>query len=280
MNESFNKRLITILVLVIFLLSILSTVFVFASQNQQNSTNPDLIGVVSKISGDKITITVAKLSTTQQGFGRGRGNIELTKQTKTIQVSKTTSLVANIWENNQIKEIKISVKDLRKNDILYIWFADKKKGTIKKIQFHGTYNPYAVPELIGVIKKISGDKITITVATISRPQQPANGQNSNAQNNRSQAAQNRSSQGNQPNQGGFGFGRMNNVQLTNQTKTIQVTKSTTIITITRENNQMKEKKLTIKDLKANNIIWIWYADKNKGTVSRIQVNGTYSANAK
>jgi len=73
---------------------------------------------------------------------------------------------------------------------------------------------------------------------------------------------------------------MMNLQLSNQTKTIQVTKTTSIVTITRENNQRKEKKLTIKDLKANNIIWIWYADAKKGTVSRIQVNGTYSSNTK
>ncbi|MEZ0535902.1 hypothetical protein ACAG39_01495 [Caldicellulosiruptoraceae bacterium PP1] len=43
---------------------------------------------------------------------------------------------------------------------------------------------------------------------------------------------------------------------------------------------MKEKKLTLKDIKVNDIIHIWYNDEKKGTVSRIQVSGTFKTNSK
>jgi len=39
---------------------------------------------------------------------------------------------------------------------------------------------------------------------------------------------------------------------------------------------MTEKKLTVKDLKTNNIVYIWYSDSKKTTAKRIMVIGTYN----
>ncbi len=76
-------------------------------------------------------------------------------------------------------------------------------------------------------------------------------------------------------QGGFGRVMMN-LKLSSQTKTIAISKSTVIVTRTFQNGQMTEKKLTVKDLKANNIVYIWYSDSKKTTAKRIMVIGTYS----
>ena len=66
-----------------------------------------------------------------------------------------------------------------------------------------------------------------------------------------------------------------NLQLSNQTKTIAISKSTEIVTRTFQNGKLTEKKLTVKDLKTNNIVYIWYSDSKKTTAKRIMVMGTY-----
>jgi len=73
---------------------------------------------------------------------------------------------------------------------------------------------------------------------------------------------------------------MMNLKLSNQTKTVAISKSTVIVTRTFQNGQMTEKKLTVKDLKANNIVYIWYSDSKKTTAKRIMVMGTYSQSSK
>lgn len=80
----------------------------------------------------------------------------------------------------------------------------------------------------------------------------------------------------QPPQGGFGRGMMN-LKLSSQTKTIAISKSTVIATRTFQNGQMTEKKLTVKDLKTNNIVYIWYSDSKKTAAKRIMVMGIYNS---
>ncbi|WPX08532.1 hypothetical protein [Anaerocellum danielii] len=239
-----------------------------AQSNSTQNSQPDLIGVVKSLSGSKITIYIAKLSSQSDGRGFGRGRIELTSKTQTITVSSKTSIVTRSFQNDQVVEKKLSTKDLKANNILYIWYADSKKKTISKILVQGTYDPYQTPELIGVIKKVESSKITITVATIERPQQRLN-----TSNNQSQQKTNP-----QPPQGRFNRGMMN-LKLSSQTKTIAISKSTEIVTRSFQNGQMTEKKLTVKDLKANNIVYIWYSDSKKTTAKRIMVMGTYSQNS-
>ncbi len=130
----------------------------------------NLIGVAKSISGSKITIYIAKISSQSNDRGFGRGRIELTSKTQTITVSNKTSIVTRAFQNGQITEKKLSTKDLKANNILHIWYADSKKKTISKILVQGTYDPYQTPELIGIIKKVESSRITITVATIQRPQ--------------------------------------------------------------------------------------------------------------
>ncbi|WAM36665.1 hypothetical protein OTK01_000445 [Caldicellulosiruptor acetigenus] len=109
------------------------------SNNAQNS-QPDLIGVVKNFSGSKITIYIAKLSSQSDGRGFGRSRVELTNKTQTITVSSKTSIVTRVFQNGQITEKKLSTKDLKTNNILYIWYADSKKTTAKRIMVMGTYS--------------------------------------------------------------------------------------------------------------------------------------------
>lgn len=240
-----------------------------AQSNGTQNSQPDLIGVVKSLSGSKITIYIAKLSSQSDSRGFGRGRIELTSKTQTITVSSKTSIVTRVFQNGQITEKKLSTKDLKTNNILYIWYADSKKTTISKILVQGTYDPYQTPELIGVVKKVESSKITVTVATIQRPQPGQNTPNNQSQQNRPS----------QPPQGGFA-GRMMNLKLSNQTKTIAISKSTEIVTRSFQNGKLTEKKLTVKDLKTNNIVYIWYSDSKKTTAKRIMVMGTYSQSSK
>lgn len=240
-----------------------------AQSNATKNSQPDLIGVVKSISGSKITIYIAKLSSQSDGRGFGRSRVELTNKTQTITVSSKTSIVTRVFQNGQVTEKKLSTKDLKTNNILYIWYADSKKTNISEILVQGTYDPYQTPELIGVIKKVESSRITITVATIERPQPGQNTSNNQPQQRLAS----------QPPQGGFGRGMMN-LKLSSQTKTIAISKSTVIVTRTFQNGQMTEKKLTIKDLKANNIVYIWYSDSKKTTAKRIMVMGTYSQSSK
>ncbi|ADL43324.1 hypothetical protein COB47_2065 [Caldicellulosiruptor obsidiansis OB47] len=241
----------------------------YAQSNSSQNSQPDLIGVVKSLSGSKITIYIAKLSSQSDGRGFGRGRIELTSKTQTITVSSKTSIVTRVFQNGQVTEKKLTTKDLKTNNILYIWYADSKKKTISKILVQGTYDPYQTPELIGVIKKVESSRITITVATIERPQ-PGQSTSTNQPQQRPVG---------QPPQGGFDRDMMN-LKLSSQTKTITISKSTVIVTRTFQNGQMTEKKLTVKDLKANNIVYIWYSDSKKTTAKRIMVMGTYSQSSK
>lgn len=111
-----------------------------AQTNNTQNSQPDLIGVVKSLSGSKITIYIAKLSSQSNGRGFGRGRIELTSKTQTITVSSKTSIVTRVFQNGQITEKKLSTKDLKTNNILYIWYADSKKTTAKRIMVMGTYS--------------------------------------------------------------------------------------------------------------------------------------------
>ncbi|WAM34014.1 hypothetical protein [Caldicellulosiruptor morganii] len=239
-----------------------------AQSNSSQNSQSDLIDVVKSLSGSKITIYIAKLSSQSDGRGFGRGRIELTGKTQTITVSNKTTIVTRSFQNGQVVEKKLSTKDLKTNNILYIWYADSKKKTISKILVQGTYDPYQTPELIGIIKKVESGKITVVVATIERPQPPQNTSNNQAQQRTNP----------QPPQGGFRRGMMN-LKLSNQTKTVAISKSTEIVTRNFQNGQMTEKKLAVKDLKANNIVYIWYSDSKKTTAKRIMVMGTYNQNS-
>jgi len=263
-----NLKAYTCLMLILtFVTAILSLPWniSYAQSNGTQNSQPDLIGVVKSISGNKVTIYIAKLSSQNDGRGFGRGRIELMSNTQTITVSSKTSIVTRVFQNGQVTEKKLSTKDLKKNNILYIWYADSKKKTVSKILVQGTYDPYQTPELIGVIKKVESSRITVTVATIERPQPGKNTSKSQPQQRITL----------QPPQGGFGRGMMN-LKLSSQTKTVAISKSTEIVTRTFQNGQMVEKKLTAKDLKSNYIVYIWFSDSKKTTAKRVMVMGTYS----
>ncbi|ADQ45239.1 hypothetical protein Calkro_0335 [Caldicellulosiruptor kronotskyensis 2002] len=215
-----HMSLMLILTFIIAVL-ILSWNISYAQSNSAQNSQPDLIGVVKSLSGSKITIYIAKLSSQSDGRGFGRGRIELTNKTQTITVSSKTSIVTKVFQNGQVTEKKLLTKDLKTNNILYIWYADSKKTTVSKILVQGTYDPYQTPELIGVIKNVESSRITITVATMERPQPRQNTSNNQPQQRMAS----------QPPQGGFGRGMMN-LKLSSQTKTIAISKSTVIVTRT------------------------------------------------
>jgi len=82
----------------------------YAQSNGSQNSQPDLIGVVKSLSGSKITIYIAKLSSQSDDRGFGRGIIELTSKTQTITVSSKTSIVTRAFQNGQVTEKKLSTK--------------------------------------------------------------------------------------------------------------------------------------------------------------------------
>lgn len=62
------------------------------------------------------------------------------------------------------------MKDLKINNVLYIWYVDSKKINILKIFVQGIYDLYQMLELIGVIKKVELSRIIIIVVIIERLQ--------------------------------------------------------------------------------------------------------------
>ncbi|BCS80328.1 hypothetical protein [Anaerocellum diazotrophicum] len=274
MNHKKNTYVSLAIMLIIFLTS-QPLLRVYSSSNQ-NLASPQLVGVVKSVSGSKITIMVANLQNQNQQRGFGRVNVVLTNKIQILVVNNKTQMYVRLFENGQINEIKISPKDLRPNDILYIWFSDSKKTNVSRIVLVDTYDPYRVPDQIGVIKKIESNKLTIIVVEFNRPQiqRPQNERQNNANQQKSQR-----SQSTKPSNGqrqGFSQ-RQLPIKLTSNTKVIYITKSTEILTSTFNNGQVNEKKITLKSLKVNNIVYFWFQDSNKTTAKRMVVVGTYSS---
>lgn len=73
--------------------------------------------------------------------------------------------------------------------------------------------------------------------------------------------------------GGLGFqGGNRPVQYTGKTETIALTDSIPITTMTRGANGAQQENIKISDIKKGDRIQVWYADKDKKTISKVSVS--------
>ncbi|MFL0266716.1 hypothetical protein [Candidatus Clostridium radicumherbarum] len=140
-------------------------------------------------------------------------------------------------------------------------------------------------DLSGQVVSIKGNAVTIKV--IKQPQftqQNGNNNNGSSNGNGNNSSNNNSNNNNNNNTGNNNNPNSNNgngnnqgqrprrqLEFTGETKTITIPDGTSITTMVRGNQGRQTEQLKVSDLKANDILQIWYADKNKGTFSKITV---------
>jgi len=134
-------------------------------------------------------------------------------------------------------------------------------------------------DLSGQVVSIKGNEVTIKV--IKQPEFPQqngnnnNGSNSNGSNNNNNNSNNNgnsnNSNSNNGNTGNQGTRQRRQLEFTGETKTITIPDGAPITTMVRGNQGRETKQLKVTDIKAEDILQIWYADKDKGTVSKISV---------
>lgn len=158
-------------------------------------------------------------------------------------------------------------------------------------------------DLSGQVVSVKGTQVTIKI--IKQPtfgQQGGNnsnnnsGNNSTSNNNNSNNNNNNSSgntnntNGNNGNGGSQGQKQRRQLEFTGETKTLTIPDGTAITTTVRGNQGRETKQLKVTDIKADDILQIWYTDKDKGTISKISVqayglngnsnnNGTNNSNS-
>lgn len=139
-------------------------------------------------------------------------------------------------------------------------------------------------DLSGQVLSVKGTQVTIKI--IKQPtfgQQSGNnnsnngGNNSNSSNNNSNNNNSNSSgktnntNGNNGNGGSQGTRQRRQLEFTGETKTLTIPDGTSITTMVRGNQGRETKQLKVTDIKADDILQIWYTDKVKGTISKISV---------
>ncbi len=147
-------------------------------------------------------------------------------------------------------------------------------------------------DVMGEVVSVSGSDISLKLLKLLKPQGMGNGQRRNGQNDNGQGApkdqqgnqtqgdkpnppdnqgqdnqQNRQGQGGQRNRQGGGFQR----EYSGETQTVTVPSGVSIEENTFSNGKRETKKIEAKDLKQGDILQVWYSDKDKKTISRIQV---------
>jgi hypothetical protein len=163
-----------------------------------------------------------------------------------------------------------------------------QNSTAQNGQNQGNFNgrgQFQRADLSGQVVSIKGNAVTIKV--IKQPQfTPQNGNNNNGSsngngnnssgnnNNNNNSNNNNSNNGNGNNQGQR---PRRQLEFTGETKTITIPDGTSITTMVRGNQGRQTEQLKVTDLKANDILQIYYADKDKGTISKISVQA-YGAN--
>lgn len=160
--------------------------------------------------------------------------------------------------------------------------TDNQNSTAQNNQSQGNFNgkgQFQRADISGQVVSIKGSQITIKV--IKQPQLGQQGGNNgsnntgNSNNNNSNSNSNSSSNsnagGNNGNGGNQGTRQRRQLEFTGESKTITVPDGTPITTMVRGNQGRETKQLQVKDVKADDILQIWYADKDKGTVSKISV---------
>lgn len=147
------------------------------------------------------------------------------------------------------------------------------------------------PDAMGEVVSVSGNDISLKL--LKMPQGMGNGQRHNGQNGNGQGApkdqqgnpgqgdkQNppdNQGQGDQQNRQGQGGGPRNRQggnfqrEYTGETQTITVPSGVSIEENTFSNGKRETKNIEVKDLKQGDILQVRYADKDKKTISKIQV---------
>lgn len=158
--------------------------------------------------------------------------------------------------------------------------VDDQNNTAQNNQNQGNFNgrgQFQRADMSGQVISLNGSQVTIKV--IKQPQfgqqNGNNGSNNNAGNNNNSTnnsnSNNNNSSGNNRNGGNQGTRQRRQLEFTGETKTIPIPEGTPITTMVRGNQNRETKNLQVKDLKAEDVLQIWYSDKDKGTVSKINV---------
>ncbi len=70
---------------------------------------------------------------------------------------------------------------------------------------------------------------------------------------------------------GNGHSQPRGIQYTGETKTVTIPDGVAITAMARTNGDSNQQTLKLSDIKEGNVLQIWYSDKDKGTVSKINV---------
>ncbi len=149
----------------------------------------------------------------------------------------------------------------------------------------GKQGQFARADLMGEVDSIKDNQVTIKLIEMpqfnrNRGQGNNNGNNNDNNNNNDNSTYNGNRQGNQnnvqSNNGQRPSGNQNRSRsrnYTGETKTITINSDIPLTTMTMGDNGPEQKDIKVKDIKKGDMLQIWYADKNKGTISRISVGG-------
>lgn len=168
--------------------------------------------------------------------------------------------------------------------------SPNQNSTAQNGQNQGNFNgrgQFQRADLSGQVVSIKGNAVTIKV--IKQPeftQQNGNNNNGSSNSNGNSSSNNNSNNNNNNNNNNgnnnnpnWNNGSGNNqgqrsrrqLEFTGETKTITIPDGTSITTMIRGNQGRETKQLKVTDLKADDILQIYYADKTKGTISKISV---------
>lgn len=149
---------------------------------------------------------------------------------------------------------------------------------------------FQAADLSGEVTEINGKEITIKVIEMPQFNRGNNGQGNNNQSGNNQGGRYQGGNGQDNNQNGGqnnknpgnggnpqpGGGRAFNY--TGETKTITIPDGISITTRDRANNGVQSKNIELKDIVKGDILQIYYSDKDKGTISKINVMTVQSNN--
>lgn len=144
-------------------------------------------------------------------------------------------------------------------------------------------------DLTGEVSSISGNQITLKVIKMpafNRKGTPPRGSTGNSGNTSQPAAGSTSaaepsgstpasdSSNTSPDSSGpkgNGPSQPRGIQYTGETKTVTIPDGVAITAMARTNGDSNQQTLKLSDIKEGNVLQIWYSDKEKGTVSKINV---------
>jgi uncharacterized ubiquitin-like protein YukD len=129
-------------------------------------------------------------------------------------------------------------------------------------------------DLEGEVASIDGNKITLKV--IKTPEKPAGSNQKNASNGTDKTNSDVNNKDKQSSKGPQNA----QVEYTGETKDITIDNGIQIKTMNRGQQGSESKALTVSDIKVGDVLQITYSDKEKETISNINVRSAANQNAK